>query len=61
MLKGIQDYPFMHSGFALVSGINKEFKKEVPGVGEFLDRRLVASDHLSKTKSLTRNGIHPDI
>ena len=55
-LEGIQDYPFMHSGFALVSGINKAFKHDVPHLGEFLDRRLVASSHLI-TKGLIRNGI----
>jgi hypothetical protein len=53
---GIQDYPFMHSGPVLVSGIITAFEKEVPGLGEFLDKRMVQSQHLN-TKGLRRVAI----
>ena len=55
-LEGIQDYPFMHCGFALVSGINKAFQFGVPHLGEYLDRRIIQSEHL-QSKGLTRAGI----
>ena len=46
----------MHSGFVLVSGIIKAFEHNVPQLGEFLDRRLVQSEHLL-TKNLRRASI----
>ena len=33
ILLGIENYPFMHSGFALVSGILKAFENECPAIG----------------------------
>ena len=33
ILQGIAKYPFMHSGNALVTGINKAFKYSVPYLG----------------------------
>ena len=32
-LMGIENYPFMHCGFILVSGINKAFEKKVAHFG----------------------------
>ena len=46
----------MHSGFVLVSGINKAFSWKVPALPEYLDRRLVTCPHLI-TPSLTKAGI----
>ena len=56
LLVGIQDYPFMHSGFVLVSAINKAFNEGVEQLGEFLDRRMVPSGHLL-AKGLMRAGM----
>ena len=56
ILEGIQDYPFMHSGFVLVSAINKAFNEGVEQLGEFLDRRMVPSGHLL-AKGLMRAGM----
>jgi hypothetical protein len=33
---GIKDYPYMHSGLALVSGIIKAFQADIPCLGDFL-------------------------
>jgi hypothetical protein len=38
----------MHSGFVLVSAINKAFYRGVPSqkLGEYLDKRILPSGHL---------------
>jgi hypothetical protein len=53
ILEGIENYPFMHSGFALVTGINKSLVHRVPHLAQYLDSRRVKSGHLD-TKSLSR-------
>jgi hypothetical protein len=57
ILKGIENYPFMHSGFTIVSGILKAFKY-CPNVGHFLDKRLVVSEHFDCT-SMSRKCLDP--
>jgi hypothetical protein len=46
ILIGIEDQPFMSSGFTLVSGMIKAFGI-CPHFGNFLDKRLIRSPHLS--------------
>jgi len=36
LMLGIKDYPFMHSGLSLVSGILKAFHADIPCLGDFL-------------------------
>lgn len=45
LMLGIKDYPFMHSGLALVTGVIKAFRLEIPCLGEFLQSRLIMSPH----------------
>lgn len=59
ILLGIEKYPFMHSGFTLVSGILKAFENDCPACGQFLDSRLVVSEHLDCT-SLSRKCLNPE-
>jgi hypothetical protein len=51
ILEGIARYPFMHSGFALVKGINRAFKWKVPFLSKFLELRRISSGHLSTNKN----------
>ena len=46
LLVGLENYPFLSHGFVIVSGILKAFHTKCPHVGEFLDSRLVKTDHL---------------
>jgi hypothetical protein len=49
----------MHSGFVLVPGILKALFYECPAIGQFLDFRMVVSEHLDCT-SLSRKCLNPD-
>ena len=46
LLLNIKNYPFLHSGPQLVSGVIKAFNSGCPNLGDFLDARLVVSPHL---------------
>jgi len=56
MLSNIKDYPYLHSGPLLVTGVIRAFKYGVPVLGDFLDSRLVRSPHLH-CSSLSRKAI----
>ena len=60
ILNEIKDYPFMHSGFVLVSGILKAFKENCPHLKDYLDARLKKSSHLS-ARSLRSRAIKKKI
>ena len=59
MLVGIGDYPFMSYGYTLVSGITKAFGM-CPHLGEFLDKRIINSSHLTGG-SLERRALNSDV
>lgn len=45
ILSKIKDYSYLHSGPLLTSSISKAIRQKVPGIGDYLDSRLVKSMH----------------
>jgi hypothetical protein len=46
ILTGIKNYPLGHVECALIEAISKAITNEVPGIIDYLDGRLVTSEHL---------------
>jgi hypothetical protein len=59
LFKNTKDYPMLHSSHLLRASVCKAIEFAVPGIGDFLDARIVTSEHLSseamKTNSLNKD------